>query len=698
MPIGWRMVGAGVAVAVALAAPPAAIAAFKVNYAGVDTSRWSCRLCPFDRATRQAGKASAGALQSTGGEMRFGRDNGIDRAGGYLDLNGDYRMATRSGLTLELSGRGLGLDSRQAALRVRKANRYGATVRYREIPRNVARDGRSPFVGTGMLSLPDDWIAAFSTSGMTQLAATSQPLKLATERQRSDLDAWLRLAPRLTLRAGYFIERKRGTEQAFRDAFHQATALPLPIDHRTESATAGLHFEHPRATAALSYHNRRFSNDEEALNWRNPYGSPASIGRSATAPSNRADTLSFVSRVRLGERTTINATAARSKAKQNAPFLARTTNPSIAPLKTSPHSLNGERASDSYAVNLVTRPTRHLRLSLAHALVDRDDRRPEIVIAPVLGDLFATPEITALGYSFKRRRTDIAARYNLPRNWRLTAGFRRLANHRTNLEIDANKENHAWLEAAGEIGAGWRLSARHERGDRSASEFRANTLNNPLTRRFYQAERRSREWRGGIRFQPNGSSLSAGFEVEHGEHDYPDSALGLQREATEGWFLDVAYSAGSAASLSAFYGEQARRSKTAGSQAFPTQDWRYDTKDKVTTAGLRLKADRLLHSAIGLTLDYARSNGDGVYSTDFEDLTSRFPSLASRHESVDLRLRYAWRAQTALVLRYYYERFRAADWAIDGLGQDAIRNVLSLRRSSPKYRNHLFALSVEREL
>ena len=696
--MNWKTITVGIAVAGTLAAAPSAVAGFKVNYADVDTSRWSCRLCPFDRATRQAGSVSAGALQATDGEMRFGRDNGIDRAGGYLDLNGDYRMATPSGLLLEFGGRGLGLDSRQAALRVRKAGRYGVSVRYRETPRNVARDGRTPFIGTGTLSLPSDWIAASSTSGMTQLAAASQPLKLATERQRSDLDAWLHLAPRLTLRAGYFIERKRGTERAFRDAFHQATALPAPIDYRTEGATAGLHFEHPWATAALSYQNRRFSNDEEALRWQNPYGSPTSIGRSATAPSNRADTLSFVSRVRLGERTTLNASAARSKAKQNAPFLPRTTNPAIALAEAAPRSLNGERASDSYAVNLVTRPTRRLRLSLAHALVDRDDRRPEIVLAPVLGDLFATPEITALGYSFKRRKTDIAARYNLPRRWRMTAGFRRLANHRTNLEIAANKENRAWLEVAGDIGAGWRLSARHARGDRNASEFRANTLNNPLTRRFHQAERRSREWRGGIRFQPSGSGLSAGFEVEHGEHDYPDSALGLQREATEGWFLDVAYAAGDAASLSAFYGEQARRSKTAGTLGFGPRNWRYDIRDKVTTAGARFRADGLLHPAVGLTLDYAHSNGTGDYFTAFEDLESGFPSLVSRHESVDLRLRYAWRPQTGIVLRYYYERFRAADWAIDGLGQDAIRNVLTLGRSSPRYRNHLFALSVERKL
>ena len=143
---------------------------------------------------------------------------------------------------------------------------------------------------------------------------------------------------------------------------------------------------------------------------------------------------------------------------------------------------------------------------------------------------------------------------------------------------------------------------------------------------------------------------------------------------------------------------QNRDSKTAGSVASPTRDWFYDIDDKVTTVGARFRADGFPHPAVDLTVDYAHSNGVGDYATSFGVARSQFPSLISRHRSVDARLRYAWRPRTALVLRYYFERFRAADWAIDGIGQGSIRNVLAFGRASPRYGNHLIALTVEATL
>ena len=694
----WTRFRIGAIVAITCIAPPSAAAGFTVNYANADTSRWSCRLCEFDKATERSGAVSAGAMQSTDGEMRFGRDNGIDRAGGYLGLNADYRIGTAGGLILEFVGRHLGLKSRDAALGIRKPSRYGVRVRYREIPHNIARDGRTPFIGSDTLLLPADWVAAPTTGDMTHLVPLSRPFVLATERRRSDIDAWFHPAPRLTLRTGYFIERKRGTAQTYRDAFHQSTALPEPIDYHTEGAEAGLTYEHPVVMAALFYRHRRFDNDHDALEWRNPYAASQTIGRSAVAPGNKTDTFSFISRIRLGRHTTINASLVRSDARQHVPFLPYTTNESLNLPPITEKSLNGKRESDSHVVNIVSRPMRRLRLSVSHGEVERNDRRPAIVLTPVLGDLFATRETTALGYSFKRRKTDIAARYKLPGALRVAAGFRNVDLSRTNLEIAANEENRVWVEVTGDIGNGWRLSAYHAGADRDASEFHANTPNNPLTRRFHQADRRDNEWRGTIRFDSNSTGFSAGLDLDYRKHRYPDSPLGLQREVARGWFLDVAYAAGTAASLSGFYGERTRRSETAGSLAYPTGDWRYDIEDRVTSAGARLRADGFLHPTVGLTVDYAYSNGVGDYSTSFENLVSGFPSLVSRHESVDVRLRHAWRARTDLVLRYYFERFRAADWAIDGFGQDSIRNVLSFGRSSPRYRNHLIALSVERRL
>ena len=71
--------------------------------------------------------------------------------------------------------------------------------------------------------------------------------------------------------------------------------------------------------------------------------------------------------------------------------------------------------------------------------------------------------------------------------------------------------------------------------------------------------------------------------------------------------------------------------------------------------------------------------------------------LASSHRGAEARLRYEFRSGVAVNARVYEEAYRAADWAIDGVAPDSIRNVLALGRSSPRYRNRLVAVSVERK-
>lgn len=696
-PFRRRVVAATAGVVLAAqVAPSAAVAEFAVNYANVDTRRWSCRLCEFDKAIGHAGTVSAGSIESTGGEMRFGRDNGIDRAGGYLDLNADYSLRNEAGTVLEFAGRNLGLASRDAALQVRKPRQYGVQIRHRGIPRNVSRDGRSPFVGTEMLSLPDHWIPGHTTAAMTQLSASSRSVPMATERSRSDIDAWLSLAPRITFRAGFFREGKRGIEQTFRDTFYRATALPHRIDYVLEGTDAGFYYETPTLAMAIVQASRRFENGQDSLTWQNPYLGGTSLGRSALAPDNRADTVSFVSRARFGRRTTLNATLVRSQARQHVPFLPPTTNESIPVRPIDAPGLAAERESLSAAINLVSRPTRRFRISLSQTITDRRDGRRSVAVTPVVGDLYVTSLIEASGYDYKRVKTNLSLRYRTPGRLRVSAGLRDLRTRRSNLEIAVNDERRGWMEVTGEIGRGWRLHARHARAQRDASEFIANTVNNPLTRRYYQAERDDKEWSGGISFDSTG--LLIGLDANYRMHDYPDSPLGLQRDASKGWVLDVGHAPQGAVSLAGFYGRQARSSTTSGSAAFPTRNWRYDTEDAVTTAGARFRAQGFLHRAIELTVEYAYSNGMGDYSTALDDTLSSFPTLISRHQSVDGRLRYAWRPRTTLVLRYYFERFRAADWAIDGIEQDAIRNVLTFGRASPEYGNHLISVSVEATL
>lgn len=691
----WRCLAA---LSILAAVPVAAAAEFATNYANADTRRWSCRLCEFDRAAAQTGTLAVGAMESTGGEARFGRDTGIDRAGGHLDLNADYRLTTGSDFFMELSGRNLGLDSRDAALRAEKRQRYGLRARYRETPRNRSDDGRSPFALLEGLQLPADWTPAYGTAAMTQLLEASQPVRLSSNRRRSELGAWFKPLAGVTLEAGYFHERKRGVSETSRDFLYQATALPQPIDHRIEGADARLRYASRRLSMAVSYAHRQFRNGEPDLVWDNPYIGPVARGQSAAAPSNEANTWSFVSRLRLHRTTRLNATVAHTEAKQNAPFLPYSANAGLDLAPIGDPGLGANRGSFSGAVNLVSRPTRRLRLSIAHAVVDRRDKRRAITLAPVLGDRFATAPREAIGYDFQRTNTDVTLRYRLPGRTRVAAGFRNGESRRSNLEIARNNERRGWLEVSHELGAGWHLNLRHARGSRDASQFMANTANNPLTRRYYQAARRERGWQGGLRFDSATTGLTLGIDANHRKFSYPDSLLGLQRDRSSGWLADAAYAVGDRVSLSGFFGVQWREATTAGSVAFPARDWLYATDDQVKTAGGRLTAKGFPHPSLDLRLEYAHSDGDGDYATTFESATASFPSLVSRHRSLDVRLQTAWWWKSKLELRYYYERYRAADWAIDGVAQDGIRNVVTFGRGSPRYGNHLLALSLRRAL
>ena len=130
------------------------------NYDHVDTSRWRCRLCPFDLATAARGRWHLGTLAVDDAHPRFGRDNGLDEARSYVDANAELTSRGGDGRYLLFDGADLGVDARQAELRAGHDARYGVVVQWREVPRNVATDGRTPYTGRTTLELPDSWIIA----------------------------------------------------------------------------------------------------------------------------------------------------------------------------------------------------------------------------------------------------------------------------------------------------------------------------------------------------------------------------------------------------------------------------------------------------------------------------------------------------------------------------------------------------------
>ena len=81
-----------------------------------------------------------------------------------------------------------------------------------------------------------------------------------------------------------------------------------------------------------------------------------------------------------------------------------------------------------------------------------------------------------------------------------------------------------------------------------------------------------------------------------------------------------------------------------------------------------------------------------------DDVRVAFPTLGSEHLSLDVRARYRWKERVTLTARYYHEDYGSTDWAIDGVGQAAARNLISFGRRSPDYSNGLVSFSVETRL
>ena len=683
-----------------LAAAPTAAHDVTPNYDQARTDRWRCRLCPFEPASHREGRWTVGAIAVEDAEPRFGRDNGLDEDGHHVDVHADYRRRGEDGGALTFAGEHLGLDARDARFAVGTGRGDVVALRWRELPRNVAADGRTPYTGRASLSLPAGWVPAFNTSDMTALSDAARAFDHATHRRQASAAFGVRLRPRWRVAADYARETKRGTEETYADFLYQATALPKPIDHETEEAGGTLRFEGDTLVFATSLRNARFRNAHESLEWENAFSAWPAAGRKALAPDNDARSLSVVSRWTRG-RTTLNGTLAWGRLRQDAPFLPYTRNTALDLGPPPADGLRGRVRTFAGRLRLVSVLTDRLRVGVEHRRRDRDHATRKLVLAPVLGDFFASAPRESRLYDLDDSATRVRVQYRPWRRVRVAAGAATQRVRRAPLEIERNNERGGWLELSATGPNGLRATVRVADARRDASGFRDLTTNNPRMRRFHQAERRQRTWKAEVDYHFASLGLSVGLDADHRRNDHPDSALGLLHDQDRGWGVDFAYAPGGRLALSGFHAERRTGSRTAGSNTFSDADWWYGTRDDVATTGLTLDARGLARGALDLSITYAHSRGRGRYDTALEAATnawSAFPTLVSEHRALDVRGRYRLRERVTLTARYYHEDYGATDWALDGAGLAAAWNLISFGRVAPDYGNGLFSVSVETRL
>ncbi|MYD98021.1 MAG: MtrB/PioB family decaheme-associated outer membrane protein [Gammaproteobacteria bacterium] len=699
---GRQVITALVTMLVLCASPALGAWGIEPNYAKVDLERWQCSLCPFETASYREGEWLVGAVHVAEAEPRFGRDSGLDKAGSRAKLGIGYRSMADDGMAVGLDGTDLGLHSRAVRLHIRDPQRFEFRLAHRGLPRRVSNDGRVPYGGRTSLALPMDWIRAFDSRDLTALRTSGSSVNHATQRDRTSATVRYLGGRRWWAEAGLSRETKEGTEETFADFLYQATALPKPIEHRTEENHVSIGFDHDRLLVTATYRSARFRNRDEVLEWDNPWRGPAvPQGRKALAPDNDADTLSLVSRARIGRRTTAHATLTRSEVTQNDPFLPYTTNSAIAIAPLRADNLAGRITTFAGTFNLASQVTDRVRVSIRHQTRDRDNHTPTLTLTPVLGDAYVPATVTSRAYSFDTAKTEARVHYALTNAVKVELGADTSRIRRNATEVRGNDGRRSWATVTANSPGGLQVRIGATSARRSATDFVPVTNNNPLTRRFHQAARRQREWTAGVRYERPEMGLSLGLQANDRRARYPESTLGLGRNDDSTWSGDITYTPNPRVTAIAYFSTEESSSLTVGSPiAQPEHDarWRYTSNDTVDTTGASLVLRGFLQDRLELELDYVRSNGGAHYVTERMDEPSYFPTLVSDLESLDVRLRYRWQNRSTVVVRYRRDDYRAADWAFLGSDLDAVRNLIPFGRAAPDYVNGLFSLSLETAL
>ena len=669
---------------------------YEINYSKVDRSGWNCYLCEFQRFEYRDTNLNSKLLVSADGNARFGRESGIDGAGSYASMDGSFVNTNADGWVTRLEFQNLGLEGRTASVGFFKVGKMGLVVDRQNQPNLRDEDALTPFrvVGNDIL-LSQEWVSGYFTGGFDELERENQPVYLRTERQSTSLKYWYRISSTTKVNARVFKEHKSGVEQTYRDSLYQSSAFPRPIDWSVQGLDSSLEFVNSFVAMSVKYQSSDFRNTYRELRWQSAYTDEDLVRNSAYEPSHRMQKLEIGGSFRLHTRTQLHISAEETRTNQVfSTLLPYTYNQNLHAEPTGLETTGLDQGRKHWAIGVSHQQTSRFRWRFSKEQNQRTDHRPFNVFRPVVGDVYLDIERSAPSYDVENNRTRFSFTHQFRPEVRIHGGIEKNKLGRSKQEINTNTTDKKWLGISADLSASWQLQVNHALDMRDASSFIHPTLNNPLTRRFHQAARRSKESEAMLSFNSAESFWTSNLSFTAIDWDYPKSILGLQGEQlqTLGWYLG--YRVPNKRDLGLSVGFQDIQSRTHGSDWTSNGNWGYHTDDGTYSFTLKYQEDEFLRPSIKLELEAATSFGTSDYITQTSSDRLAFTPLKSATQRVEMRMTFGLIKKSPVVLFYVWESFKSVDWANDGIGQTSIWNVLPMRRGSSDYVNQLVGISI----
>ncbi len=675
-------------IAALLAAPAAAALADAPE--APDTSNWKCEACPFSKGYEA--DATLGAIDPSGANAVYGRYTGLDKDKVYVeaDAHGDWHDEGGNYARYQLDD--LGLDSRSGRIAFGADGGYSLALSYAGLPHRVYDSTVTPYAGGGgALTLPAGWVGAGSTAGMSDLAASLHGVDIGTLRKNYGIDGRWIVGSGWTVFGSARREDKSGTDILGVSFLTQSVQVPVPIDYETDTFEVGAAWANPRMSFRMSASDSKFKDNTAALSFQNPYlplVPSAATGLIALPPDNEARGVSVTGSSLLPYHTNVSLAVGYTELKQDQALLPTSTMPGA----TAPGSFDGDVKLSHYALTVGSRPIPRLNLHGRVAFDERNDESTPLTIAQVITDSVPGPTVTTPRYDYDRTRFDAGADYRLAR-W-LTAGVAgdRLDVTRTEQVVHHTADGRTYGFLRLTPWSSLAITLKGGAAHRNASGIDLALLppaENPLLVMFNLADRNREFYELGATFNPT-ETVSLGVQGFWADDEYHRSTLGLQsgRErrvtATLGW--------NPLANLS-FYadgGYQSQQTLQAGEYSADSALWQALMQSRYWNGGV---GGRYTHGKVTVTADYAHATSGDDSGVGPVGLLSAFPELRSRYDSAGLTVGYQLTSELKLRLRYLYQNYASADWALDNIGPATVANLLALGAPAGAYNVNLVALS-----
>ncbi|NIR32305.1 MAG: MtrB/PioB family decaheme-associated outer membrane protein [Gammaproteobacteria bacterium] len=688
----------------------------------------------------------AGIGYNSEDSFKFGEYTGLESEGpffiGNVDIHGRAPSDSEEPYYVDATGTNLGLESRYARAEFGKQGDYAVFAEYDQIPHFVSRDGRTPYLGVGSknLILPQGWVAADSTDGMTQLNPNLRTVKLETERQRVGGGIEKYFGKRWKFTTEFHHEDKEGLDSiagvfGTTGGNPRGAILPEPIDYETNRFDAVLEYAGERAQAKLAYELSLFDNESRRLRFQNAFTNaawdpdaefPTGVGEIALEPDNQAHTVTFSGGYNLLRRTRVMLNASWSRHLQDDKFLFYTANPLLnAPLPLPRDSLEGE--VDNYLANLrvASRPLPRTDVRASYRYWKRDNDTPQDTFFRIRGDAEDQDPAEArinLPHSLEQHKADVEAGYRILRSTKVSAGYRFERIDRDFQEVDHTTEHtvrgkvrtnpiptvSAWAEYA----HGFRDNSKY-RGNEPFLESHPNAApddfeNDPRLRKYNLAERDRDAVRGVVAYTPT-PRWGFTFDVGYIKDDFDKTELGLRDLDMLNATVDASYSPNQRINSHVFFTYENRQYDQRGcsfnffnldcinNPPALQQQWDVETDDDVYTAGLG--ANWQLNEELSVGLDYlftkARTSIDATGGSALTPQPIRnLPNIDTTRHRVGVHADYKFLKQLTARFAYLFEHLNTDDFALDDVDPDDVDEIITLGRDSPDYNAHVFGVSL----